>query len=230
VVLFNKILSIKTKMRFNKVLIIVAISAIALTGCVSSPAAPSTTQQATGGKLYPYSFNSAKIDYTLTGNISGTSTRYFKGDNMALESHTTNTAKGGDEKSNTKTIYSGHTMYQIDLDNKTAMAANNPDEQDLANIPASQKVATLVSKMVGPAGNNKPTGQKTVAGQNCDLYDLSGLGEICLWNGIPLYSKLAAGEFSSETTATNIAINAQIDDNVFQVPADIKITDPRITK
>jgi len=182
-------------------------------------------------KIYPYSFNSAKIDFAMTGNLEGTKTLYITGNRSVIETHA---VRKGETEENIDTIYidNGTTVYNVDLNAKTAIQAGNPVYDALKKLPAEKRMNYLVNLATGNTLNAtdapKPGGQKTVAGQTCDLYDLEGLGQTCIWEGIGLYTSIKIPEagIDNSAEATKIELNVEVPDSKFDLPSDVTVQTP----
>lgn len=193
-------------------------------GCANQTSPQQTEED---GKLYPYDFDSAKIEYELKGNVEGTITVYVEGDKSSHET-TATTAEG--EEIHTKLIDLGDTLYQFNLTTKEGQKAPNPIYDQLRALSMDEREGFLTKLAVGAPDEGttpQPTEQRQIAGQSCDLYNLQGIGEICLWNSIPLYSSITIPEQSidNSNTATSVQINAAIPEGTFDIPSDITITE-----
>lgn len=196
-----------------------AVVTAALSGCAG--------QQA--GKVYPYAFESAQVEYQLEGNISGTITAMYKD---GKSSHETNAVDSSAPEApiRTKLIDTGEYLYQIDLNTNIGQKAKNPIYEQLKALPEEERMDFMIKLAVGvsPQGEVPPkVGEKAVAGETCDVYNVVNFGETCLWNGIPLYSSMSIPEAGIENTntATSIQVNTDIPDSAFEVPEDVTITE-----
>jgi len=202
--------------------VVIALGAvIAFSGCASNQAE----------KVYPYPFDTAKIEYQLTGNVEGSTTVHIKGDKSAHETKAKSVESGNEAEINTLLLDLEDKLYQIDLTAKTGNSSDNPIYAQLKELTPEERLPFLTKLATGLVadGGQTPTpkGQKNVAGETCDLYDIQGIGEICLWNGIPVYSSMTIPEagIMSTNTATSIQLNVAIPDSVFNVPEGVEITD-----
>ena len=73
----------------------------------------------------------------------------------------------------------------------------------------------------------EPKEEKEYAGQKCKLYEMEGVGETCLWNGIPLYYSVLVPQsrINSSSTATSVELDTEISDTEFELPPGISITE-----
>jgi hypothetical protein len=197
-------------------------------GCAQQPAPVTSTASE---RVYPYPFETAKIEFSLTGSMEGTRTMYIKGDKESNETHTVQKNGDQEEKIDIKLLELGDLYYQIDLNAKTAIKTTNPLYNDLKNMPQENRMDFLVRAATGnvAAGSTAPLAknEKEIAGQKCNVYDIQTYGEVCIWNGIPLYStiKIPTQNIENTTTATKIETGIDVPDSVFTIPADVKIQD-----
>lgn len=162
--------------------------------------------------------------------MAGTQTVYIKGD---YASHTISAVKKvGETTENLNWLYveAGPARYEIDLNAKSGTKSGNPIYEGLSGLKGNAKMDYLLKLATGTdesAPVPASTGDREIAGYACKMYNLGEVGEICVWNGIPLYSKitLAAGEIENTMTATSVQTGLAVDDNVFAIPLDATITD-----
>lgn len=189
-------------------------TSVLLAGCASG----------TNQKVNPYPFDTAKIEYELAGNLEGTQTVYIKGDLAARETQGVRNTEKGEENIHDLYLEIGDSRYEIDLNGKKGIKSMNPLYNELKNIKQNEKNDFLVKIATGAAETESmptSTGERKIAGKTCNMYDVSDIGEICIWNGIPLYSK----RNQSVTTAVSVETDLNIDDAVFALPVDVTITD-----
>ncbi len=202
----------------KSLLLVIAAALFIAAGCSQKPE-----------KIYPYSFDSAKIEFALTGNMEGTKTLYIKGDKMLIETHAVRKGDDGEEeKVDSLYIDTGATVYQVDLNTKTAVSAGNSIYDTLKNMPLEKRKEYLVKVGTGAIVDEsipRPTGQKEIAGKKCDLYDVQGLGQTCLWDGLSLYTSIKIPDAGIDNTseAVSIEINAAIADSHFELPSDVQL-------
>lgn len=181
--------------------------------------------------LYPYNFSTAKIVYKIDGNSAGQRTMFIKGNKSSSEIHASRTNNGIEEKLDMLSIDTGEYIYQIDLNTKTGSSSKNPIYNELKNLTGRDRAEFLTKLAVGmTAGSTQqpqPKEQKQIAGQTCDLYVLPNVGEICVWNGLTIYSKMELPQagISDTMTATSIETGLEISDQKFEIPNGIKMED-----
>jgi len=180
-------------------------------------------------KLYPYPYDTAKITYEIKGSVEGSKTTFLKGNKSSVEIHQSRKTSGAVENLDSLIIDAGEFIYQVDLDTKTGTINKNPVYQELKKIAAAQRQEFLEKLATGTVGENNtkpnPKEQKEIAGQKCDLYAIEGFGEVCLWYGIPVYSRVEISGVSITETATRIETNIEIADQKFILPDGIKMQD-----
>ncbi len=198
----------------KKVIVIAIFASVIIAGCATG----------TDQKVNPYPFNTAKIEYELSGNIEGTQTVYIKGDLTARETQGVKNTEKGEKETHDLYLEIGDSRYEIDLNTKEGIKTMNPLYNELRNLKQNEKNDFLLKIATGAAeteGLPTSTGQEKFAGKTCNMYDISDIGEICIWNSIPLYYK----RNQNVTTAVSVETDIDIDDAVFAVPADVTITD-----
>ena len=201
-----------------------AVAAL-LAGCTAGTTEPNN-QETFSGPVYPYPFESAIIEYEIQGNVEGNITVTIDGDRSKHE--TVATAEG--EEINNALFDLGETLYQIDYNLGAGQKAPNPIYSELRNMDENERKDFLTKLAVGaPETGAVPTPkeQREIAGQTCDVYDLQGIGEICLWDGVPLYSSVEIPEqgIKNTNTAVSVQVNPTIPESTFEIPSDIEITE-----
>lgn len=196
----------------------IAVFTVALSGC---------STQGTE-KISPYPFDTAKIEYELSGDITGTISVVIKGDQSSHETNATEESTG--ESIHNKLLDKGEYLYQIDIKTNQGQKAKNPIHEQLKALPQEERMAFLTKLAVGAGiegDDPKSVGEKAVAGETCKLYEVQNIGEICLWNGLPLYSSMSIPEagIQSTNTAVSIQLNVDVPDSTFDVPSDANITE-----
>lgn len=181
-------------------------------------------------KVYPYPFQTAKIELEQSGNLKGKVTLYIKGDRTAQESHLTKTTEEGkEEKIDTLYLTLGDTVYQVDLNNQTAVKSENVQYNQLKKLPMEKRMDFLTRTALSlPSTQNDtlaPKEQRDIAGQKCDLYEIPTIGESCVWNGIIIYESSQIPEINIDNTitATKIELNTDIPDSIFALPEGVTV-------
>lgn len=181
-------------------------------------------------KIYPYPFQSAKIEFEQSGNLKGIVTLSVKGDKSALETHVVKTAEDGkEEKIDSLYLTLGDSVYQVDLNNKTAVKSENVQYGQLKKLPPEKRMDYLIRTALSlPSTQNDsliPKEQREIAGQKCDLYEIPAIGESCIWNGIIIYenSQIPEIDINNTITAKKIETNIDIPDSVFSLPEGVTV-------
>lgn len=174
----------------------------------------------TEDKVYPYSFNTARIEYAAPGNTEATTIVTIKGDKQLFQT-------SGAQK--TLMIIDKDKISYINLDSKTGTTSKNQNYNELKNLPKEQRMNYILGTSLGLKETKdgqdlpQPSSQKQIAGQTCDVYENSPLGTVCLWNGLPL--EIVPGTSGTGVTATKVEVNPEVQDSVFQVPQGVELKD-----
>jgi hypothetical protein len=178
-------------------------------------------------KVYPYPFNSARIEYTAPGSTEPTTIITIKGDKQLFQT-------SGEQ--NTLMIINKDKISYINLSAKTGTTSQNQTYAELKKLPKEERMNYLMSGSLGlketKNGQNlpAPSGQKQIAGQTCDIYENGPVGNTCMWDGIPLeiISSAAANEDSTQSpgvVATKIEVNIEVPDSTFDIPQGVELKD-----
>ncbi len=188
-----------------------------------------TTTTPASEKVYPYSFNTLKIEYNVTGNQAGNITEYFKNDQTA----TTLVLEDKAQKKINVTIL-GLKEKNITFDNETKKGTQSPNGlyDELKKMPMEKRMEYLLRLKTNSVKSTVPQikEKRIIAGKECNLYELAPGTEVCLWEGYQLYSKLTTQTMTLEQVATKIETNPELPDSLFEIPKDIQFATTSTTQ
>ncbi|MFC1810011.1 hypothetical protein ACFLZH_00775 [Patescibacteria group bacterium] len=190
-----------------KKFITLIIALIFFTGCL--PADYPT-------EIAVYDFNTAVIQYELTGQEEGDMTVYLRGDQQA----TYKTTQAG----NILEINLGDKIYSVDMDKATAVELPTTFYESLKAMSAEDQELAIVKKALGikdAATDPEAITKKVVAGQQCDVYNIPNIGVACIWNGIVIEKEITMLGLTNKTVAVSIQTNVDIPPERFEVPANV---------
>jgi hypothetical protein len=170
--------------------------------------------------LQVYSFDTAVIQYELSGNAEGEETLYIRGDQRALHRFVTR----ADTEENTFELDLGEEMYIADLQKMTAVKANNKDYEKLKSMTREEQEEYLIKKELGLKNNvdlGEPLSQKMVAGKKCDVYQVPNIGTACVWDGIVLEKEMQILDKTSKKVAVSVETNVEIPNERFELPEGV---------
>lgn len=212
-------------MSSKKSLILLFVTAASLTFMACQSAPPEE-------KVYPYPFETAVIDYSMQGYVEGTGTVYIKGNKSANETHVIIKNSQKEESMDSLLIDNGEYSYQIDLNKNTGTVNKNAIYQELKRLTLDKRMEFIIKNATGSMGASGsvpvPESQEQIAGQKCDMYKIPSLGQVCLWYGKPLSSRIdiPGMGITNELTATKVQMNVDIPDSRFDIPSGVKLDDP----
>ncbi len=187
----------------------------------------------------------AQIAYTMSGDMSGTSTLAFDGERTARRATSTTKMMGKTSSSDTWTLTTPDSIYTADLTKKKGLVAPNlamymaKAYEDLDGTSRKrlhqnmQDMATVLSKAFGLSGLNsgEKIGTRIYAGQECEEKKF-GSFEVCTMTKAPimLHTKASIVCLNYEETATEVKLGA-VPGDAFAVPAGVVFTpDPHLAK
>jgi len=174
-------------------------------------------------KLSVYPFNTAIVNYNLTGTINGSETLYIKGDLTADYLATTDSALNETRLD----LNLGSEIYKVDMDKMTAVKVRNEQYDKLLKMSPEDQAKQLVRSALGlkdDAAVPTPAGKKEVAGQTCDFYIMENLGSVCLWNGIVLQKEISMIGITNTKSAVSVEVDVDIAKERFELPAGVIVT------
>lgn len=170
--------------------------------------------------LQVYSFDTAVIQFDLSGNAVGDETLYIRGDQRALHRFVT---RAGVEE-NMFELDLGSESYIADLQKMTAVKIKSDDYEELKAMSKEDQSIYLIKKELGLKANvelGTSLSKKTVAGQQCDVYQLSNIGTACVWNGVVLEKEVKILDTVSKKVAVSIETNVEIPSERFELPEGV---------
>lgn len=203
-----------------------------------SSSAPLASQQ-NPFRPAPGSVKSALVQYTLSGDETGTEELAFTAERWATRSNTTTRVLGKAVKVHRLDIETRDSSYHVDLERKEGYRAQSQlpivaeaydalsaaeqrrfgqNMQDLARVLAQAFGVGAIS------GAAQAKGKETIAGQACELHQLGGFTS-CNLVGAPEIPLKLEGELfciRSSKVASMVSLNATVPADKFAVPPDIK--------
>lgn len=180
----------------------------------------------------------AQVSYTMSGDMSGTSTMAFDGERSARHATTTTKMMGKTSSSDTWTLTTPDSTYIADLTKKKGTAGPNLlphlakayddlDGDGKKRLHQNMEdMAAVMSKAFGSLGlsGGEKVGTKTYAGQECEERKVGGF-EICTMNKAPimLHTKASIVCLNYEETATDVKLGS-VSGDAFAVPAGVVFT------
>jgi len=176
-----------------------------------------------------YYVESGIIKYKISGNTKGTEEIYFDkwGEREAqISKAVTETTFFGiknKQEENTLNILDGDISYGIDLKKKTGVKTLNAGVTTMSAMCNGKSPRKMGKEMLKQMGGKK-IGEEEILGKKCEIWKALGT-KLWLWKGIPLKISSKILGIERVTEAVEIKTNVKIDENRFQVPEGIKITD-----
>lgn len=172
-----------------------------------------------GGSMY--SFKSAKIIYTYSGVTEGEEYLYIQDDKQA--SYKTITEAGVQKEA--LDLILGDTKYYVDLNENTALKSTNKAAGDTKGMSKEEKDEYLLRKALNlndTAEIPEPLGKTSYADTECSLYP-TGLGAVCVWDGLVLYQEASLGGVTTTKKATKVEVGIDIPKEKFDLPDGVDV-------
>ena len=198
---------------------------------MAAVALPAVAQQ-NPFKMPKVGIKSAQVSYTMSGDMSGTSTMAFDGERSARHATTSTKMMGKTSNVDTWTLTTPDSVYHADLTKKKGTVApnllphmskayDNLDGDGKKRLHQNMEdMAGLISKAFGLAGisGGEKLGSKTYAGQECEERKMGGF-EICTMSKAPimLHTKASVVCLNYEETATEVKLGS-VSGDAFTAP------------
>lgn len=216
-------------MRIIKTIVILAVLHFTVIGCSTA-----NTENPWDRKL---PFETAIIEYSLSGTQTGTATLYIKNYGKDRAKHTNAVTKMLFMKvqSNTVEFTTPDVLTNFDLKERTGVSTPNPLKkyrEDFEKLTDSEKdtvnknIKLLSEKgldiFAGGSGEKK---EGDFLGQKVDIVDMNGL---VVWSlkgtDIPVKSSMSIMGMTTNVVATKISLDVDIPEDKFNAPAGITAT------
>lgn len=170
-------------------------------------------------KKYP--FKSAIIEYTISGNSTGTKTTYIAdyGYKQAELSETTTSIMGFKTKEKKDVITIGSIVNTIDHQTKSVVKTNNPFAEKYAKNVGEDYIKT--GEDVLTALGFQKSGTETILGKKCTIW--KGMNTIWAWKGLVLKSETNIMGMKIAETATSIKTDINVPASKFEIPSDYNV-------
>jgi len=172
------------------------------------------SQEAT---MKPYGIKSGIIEYTYSGDKTGTGTLYFDEYGMKSAMYMKTVSDG--EESTSWVLTSGNYQYMWDPDQPDdGMKMKNPliswiQEASKGDIESFTEETYLKMGML-------KSGTELCLGKECTV--IKGKpGKVLIWNGIMMLSDFKMGTYVSHQEATSVKTNLPVDAKYFILPKNI---------
>lgn len=179
------------------------------------------TEPDTDGKDKPFGVKSGIIEYTHSGDKTGTSIQYFDDYGMKTAVYS-ETVAGGDETKDW-VVSIGEDQYMWDPSRgDQGMKTKNPMLKNMVETSGKDMLAYIVS-MYEQMGMTKSS-KETFLGKDCDVYK-GPLGKVLVWKGIMMKMEMNMGTMVSRQEATSIKTNISVDGKYFRIPENITFSE-----
>jgi hypothetical protein len=191
---------------------------IILTICLLSVSTMILSQEAV---LKPYGIKSGIIEYTYSGDKTGTGTLYFDDFGMKSAMYMETITEG--EESKGWVVAFGDYQYMWDPDQPgDGMKMKNP-LLSWINEASNGDYESFTEEAYKKMGMVK-SGKETLLGKECDVIK-GDMGKVLLWNGIMMMMELKMGGYSSGQKATSIKTNVAVEPKYFIIPKNITFSE-----
>lgn len=167
--------------------------------------------------LKPYGLKSGIIEYSYSGDKTGTGTLYFDDYGMKSAMYMKTVSDG--EESKSWVLTSDNYQYMWDPARPDqGIKMKNPLMTGIQQLSA-EEIENLNVRTYEKMGMKK-TGTEKFLGRECDL--LQGtMGKVLIWKGVLILMDLKMGEYVSRQEATSVKTDIAVDQKYFAIPKNI---------
>ena len=171
--------------------------------------------------LKPYGIKSGIIEYTYSGDKTGTGTLYFDDYGMKSAMYMETVTEG--EESKGWVVAFGDYQYMWDPDQPdNGMKMRNP-LLSWINEASNSDYESFTEETYKKMGMVK-TGKETLLGKECDVIK-GDMGKVLIWSGIMMMMEFKMGGYSSGQKATSIKANVTVEAKYFIIPKNITFSE-----
>ena len=180
-----------------------------------------TAAQAQEQILKPYGIKSAIIEYTYSGDKTGTGTLYFDDYGMKSALYMETIMEGEESKGWVVAFGDYQSMWDPDQPDD-GMKMKNP-LLSWINEASNGDYESFTEEAYKKMGMFK-SGKETLLGKECDVIK-GDMGKVLVWNGIMMMMELKMGGYSSGQKATSIKTNVAVEPKYFIIPKNITFSE-----
>jgi hypothetical protein len=171
--------------------------------------------------LKPYGIKSGIIEYTYSGDKTGTGTLYFDDYGMKSAMYM-ETVTEGEESKGWMVSYTDYQYMWDPARPDNGMKMRNPL---LTRIKESSRdtLESYTEEMYSKMGMVK-SGKETFLGKECEVIT-GDMGKVLIWNGIVMLMDFKMGAYSSCQKATSIKTDTPVDAKYFAIPENITFSE-----
>lgn len=172
-------------------------------------------------KKYP--FKSAIVEYTISGNSTGTKTTYIAdyGYKQAELSEITTKIMGFKSTEKKDVITVGSIINNIDHQTKEVSKVNNPFAEKYAKNIGEDYIKTGEEVLMSLGFEKK--GTETILGKKCTVW--KGMNTIWAWKGLVLKSETNIMGMKISEVATSIKTDVKVPSSRFEIPLGYNVTE-----
>lgn len=175
-----------------------------------------TTEPDTGGKGKPLGVKSGIIEYTYSGDKTGTSTQYFDDYGVKSAVYAEIVQQGNESKGWAVTI--GEDQYMWDLNSSEGMKAKNPMAKKMMELSGGD-ILKYMADMYEQMGMTQ-SGTENFQGKECTVFK-GDMGKVLIWKGIMMKMEMNLGTIVSSQEVTSIKTNVPVAAKYFRIPDNI---------
>lgn len=202
------------------------ISLILLLCTISLSAQTGNSQEINSKGKAKYPLISGKIVYEISGDATGTATRYFdrNGWRELLIKEITFKKYGVTSIEKTMTLIDGDRVFNVNLKNKSGTKSKNHKWSKLSSYKDQEEIVQILNE----AKYGKTFKDSTLINYKTQIWEFSkGSTRLkWIWNGISLREEQSLGNFKYIMEAISFDENIAFSDEIFALPLDIKWVDP----
>jgi hypothetical protein len=171
--------------------------------------------------LKPYGIKSGIIEYSYSGDKTGTGTLYFDDYGMKSAMYM-ETVMEGEESKGWVVSYADY-QYMWDPDQPDdGMKMRNPLLTWITES-SGDSLESYTEEMYSKMGMIK-SGKEIYLGKECNIIK-GDMGKVLVWNGIMMMMEFKMGGYSSGQKATSVKTNVHVDAKYFVIPANITFSE-----
>ncbi len=166
------------------------------------------------GPTWVFPFNSARIEYSLSGDIQGKEVLFIDGEKEARESVVVTEVLGEKIVTQSAIITNGENVFLENSVSGTDLK-ENVHHQKLQELSGEERKEYYLNNVVLGGLEPEKIGVETVAGKECNLYKVN-FGSICVWENVVLKKEIDLMENQMTMVAEKIELDVVIPRNTFE--------------
>ncbi len=169
-----------------------------------------------GGEKWVFPFETAMVEYDISGDFTGRERLYIDGDMEARESVTITVFDGEVYSTKSRIVNRDGQQYYFYEGVKADGTKENEHYEVMKAMNFEDRRDYYLRQVLLQGAVFNRVGKDTVLERECDVYKVS-FGEVCVWDNLILKQKVDLMGVKTEMIARDLRLDKYVEESVFEV-------------